>query len=239
MSKVSVYTSGQMAQIDQLPMHRDWMDLTFDRHAYQCFPISLSNRLGWGISYPEDITFIWDGINDSTGDHVKVLSGSKYVHPYRGNRTLSFYTDLTFVGKNNENITLMTMPVPNQFIRGAQCMTTLISSSVLASDLPIAWMITEPNIEITIPANTPVAAVLPISLSDIQSYELEVRNGRPDYEDNGWNERMRERGEASQEKNSKGEWTHFYRDAVDHKGNSIGYHEAKKIIMKVTNNAKN
>jgi hypothetical protein len=239
MDKVLAYTSGHLANVDQLPLHRDWMDITFDRHAYQCFPVSLSNRLGWGISYPEDITFIWDGINDSTGDHVKVLSGSKYVHTYRGNRTISFYTDITFTKENNENLTLLTMPVPNQFIRGAQCMTTLISTSVLASDLPIAWMITEPNIEITIPANTPIAAVLPISLSDIQNHELEIRNGRPDYEDGEWNKRMQDRGAASQEKNSKGEWTHFYRDAVDHTGSSFGKHESKKIIMKVINNAKN
>lgn len=239
MPKVSVYTSGKYATVDQLPMHRDWMDITFDRHAYQCFPISLSNRLGWGISYPEDITFVWDGINDSTPDHVKVISGSNYAHPNRGNRTISFYTDLTFVGEDVENISLLTMPVPNQFIRGAQCMSTVISTSVLASDLPIAWMITEPNIEITIPAGTPVAAIMPLSLTDIQSYELDIRKGRPAYEDNSWNARMRDRGIASQEKNSKGEWTHFYRDAVDHNGDPLGKHEAKKIIMKVTNNAKN
>jgi|688.fasta_scaffold353686_2 hypothetical protein len=239
MPKVFAYTSGQYASIDQLPMHRDWMDITFDRHAYQCFPVSLSNRLGWGISYPEDITFIWDGINDSSADHVKILSGSKYAHPNRGNRTISFYTDLTFVEESGKNLSLLTMPVPNQFIRGAQCMSTLISSSVLASDLPIAWMITEPNIEITIPAGTPVAAILPLSLTDIQSHELEVRNGRPEYEDNKWNTRMRERGEVSQQLNSKGEWTHFYRDAIDHNGDPLGQHEAKKIIMKVTNNAKN
>jgi hypothetical protein len=239
MSKVSVYTSGKYAIIDQLPIHRDWMDITFDRHAYQCFPVSLSNRLGWGISYPEDIVFIWDGVNDSTPNHVKIISGEKYVHPNRGNRTISFYTDLTFVGENNKNLTLLTMPVPNQFIRGAQCMNTLISTSVLASDLPIAWMITEPGIEITIPAGMPVAAILPISLSDIQSHELEIRKGRPDYEDNDWNNRMRDRGEASQKLNSKGEWTHFYRDAIDHNGNPMGEHESKKIVMKVTNNAQN
>ena len=239
MHKVFAYTSGEAAQIEQLPLHRDWMDITFDRHAYQCFPISLSNRLGWGISYPEDITFVWDGINDSTPDHVKILSGAKYVHPNRGNRTISFYTDLIFVGENQKNLTLLTMPVPNQFIRGAQCMTTLISTSVLVGELPIAWMITEPNIEITIPANTPVASVLPISLSDIQSYELEIRNGRPEYEDREWNQRMQDRAQASQEKNVKGEWTHFYRNAVDHMGNAIGEHEVKKIVMKVANNAKN
>lgn len=239
MKKISVHTSGDLATIDQLPMHRDWMDITFDRHAYQCFPISLSNRLGWGISYPEDITFIWDGINDSTPDHVKILSGQKFVYSGRGNRTISFYTGLTFVDKENESLSLLTMPVPNQFIRGTQCMTTLISPSVLQGDLPIAWMITEPNIEITIPANTPVAAVLPISLSEVQEYSLEVTEDRPEYETDDWRKNMSERGDASQKMNSAGEWTHFYRDAVDHNGSPAGKHEAKKIVMKVSKDANN
>ena len=233
MKKVLAYTSQNDAVVDQLPMHRDWMDITFDRHAYQCFPISLSNRLGWGISYPEDITFIWDGINDSTPNHMKIISGSKYVHSNRGNRTISFNTGITFLGENNKNVTLLTMPVPNQFIRGAQCITTLISTSVLESELPIAWMVTEPNIEITIPANTPIAAILPISLSDIQDHDLEIRSGRPEYQDNAWLENSRKRGEASQAMNSKGEWTHFYRDAVDHNKCPVGNHESKKIVMKV------
>jgi hypothetical protein len=234
MKKVLAYTSENSASVDQLPMHRDWMDITFDRHAYQCFPISLSNRLGWGISYPEDITFIWDGVNDSTPDHVKILSGHKYARSNRGNCTVSFNTGITFIGENNENLTLLTMPVPNQFIRGAQCMTTLISTSVLQGELPMAWMITEPNVEITIPANTPVAAVLPISLSQIQDHDLEVILGVPEFQtDPAWQENAAQRGEAAQAMNSKGEWTHFYRDAVDHNKCPVGNHEAKKIIMKV------
>lgn len=211
------------------------MDLTFDRHAYHCFPVSLSNRLGWGISYPEDIVFIWDGINDSTGDHVKILSGEKYAYSGRGNRTISFNTDLTFVTEKNDTLSLLTMPVPNQFIHGAQCMTTVISPSALSGELPIAWMITEPNIEITIPAGTPVASVLPISLSRIQDYPITVKGGRPEYEDDSWSQRMRDRGDKSQELNMAGTWTHFYRDAVDHNGEKLGSHEVKKIIMEVKN----
>lgn len=239
MKKVTAYKNAYSGNIDQLPMHRDWMNETFDKHAYQCFPISLSNRLGWGISYPEDITFVWDGVNDSTPDHVKILSGQQYVHPNRGNRTISFNTGITIVGENNENLTLLTMPVPNQFIRGAQCITTLISTSVLESELPIAWMITEPNIEITIPANTPIASVLPISLSQIQEHDLEVISGKPGFQTDEWQENNRKRGEASQKMNSAGEWTHFYRDAVDHNKRPVGSHESKKIIMKVTDSAKN
>lgn len=210
------------------------MDFTFDRHAYQCFPVSLSNRLGWGISFPEDITFIWDGVNDSTSEHVTVLKGEEYTHPGRGNRTISFYTGITFDSPDQEDLSLLTMPVPNQFIRGAQCMTTIISPSVLQGELPVAWMITEPNIEITIPAGTPIAAVIPISTGAVQGYELNVARGNAPYmEDELWKTKMRDRGDVSMELNMAGTWTHFYRDAVDHNGNPDGKHESKKIIMRV------
>lgn len=233
MPEVNVYTGGKYAKIDQLPLQRDWMDITFDRHAYQCFPVSLSNRLGWGISFPEDISFIWDGVNDSTAEHVKVLAGEKYVHTGRGNRTISFNTDLTFELEGNKTWSLMTMPVPNQFIRGAQCMTTIISPTALQGELPIAWMITEPSIEITIPANTPIASIIPISLAELQKYPILVKKGRPKYENDKWSTMMKGRGEKSQELNMAGKWTHFYRDAIDHNGDKMGDHEVKKITMRV------
>ena len=235
MKDITVYKlGGHSANIDQLPLKRDWMDATFDRHAYQCFPVSLANRLGWYLSFPEDISFIWDGINDSTSSHISILSGEKYVHPHRGNRTISFNTGIYFSSK--KNVSLLTMPVPNQFIEGTQCFTTLLSTSVLENDFPLAWIVNKANEVITIPANTPIAAILPISLKDVQSYSLNVVEGTPElWKTAEWSERMQNRAAASQEKNSVGDWTHYYRDAIDHTGESVGEHEAKKIVMKVTN----
>lgn len=239
MKEISAYRlSEDSANIDQIALHRDWMDLTFDRHAYQCFPISLANRLGWGISFPEDISFIWDGINDSTSEHIKVLSGHKYVHTGRGNRAISFNTGIYF--ESPKNVSLLTMPVPNQFIEGTQCFTTLISTSVLQSDFPIAWIVNKANEVITIPANTPIAAVMPISLKETQSYKLTVKRTAPSlWRDPEWNKRMQGRSAASQSMNSVGDWTHFYRDAVDHEGVKIGEHEAKKIILEVSEEKQN
>jgi hypothetical protein len=101
------------------------MDNTYDRHAYNCFPITLTNGLGWGISFPEDISFIWDGVFDSTSEHIKILSGEKYVSTSRGQATVSFDTGLLF--RTDEDTSLLTMPVPNQFIPGATAFTTLLA----------------------------------------------------------------------------------------------------------------
>ncbi len=216
------------ANIEPLVATRQWMDETAERHAYMCFPLSISNRLGWGISFPEDISFIWDGITDTTSDHVKVLKGHRYVSTGRGNATISFSTGLIF--KTDENTTTLAMPVPNLFVRGAQAYTTLISTSFYMPELPLAWRMTEPNVEITIPAGQPVAAVLPISLTKLQEdYTLELLDTKPD--EAYWAE-IKKYGNAAQAKNEVGDWSKMYRDAVDYNGEKAGTHEVKSLKLK-------
>jgi len=230
---ISVYREpNSPTQLDQLPMTRDWMDLTFDRHAYQCFPVSMANRAGLGISFKEDVSFVWDGINTSSDHHIRIIKGENFAHSKRGNRTVSFDTGLYFSPESN--LSLMTMTPPNIFLDGIQCISTIVSTSALVGTFPIALMVTKPNVEIIIPAGTIIASILPISLSELNNIEIDIISKRPDFmSDANWNNRMRERGEASQKLNSKGEWTHFYRNAVDHNGEPYGEHEAKRIIMKV------
>jgi hypothetical protein len=125
---------------------------------------------------------------------------------------------------------MVAMPVPNLFVRGAQCYTTLISTSFYIHMLPLAWRLTEPNVEIHIPAGTPVAAVLPISLTNLQDdYELEILEGLPEQE--YWQE-IRKYGDIQEIKNGVGDWSKMYRDAVDYRGESVGEHETKSIKLK-------
>ncbi len=229
MRKFSVRkTNPGAANIEQLPGAREWMDETQGKHAYMCFPLSVTNRLGWGISFPEEISFIWDGITDTTPDHVKILSGHKYVSTVRGNATVSFYSGLIF--KTDPETSTLTMPVPNLFVRGAQCYTTLISTSFYMPELPLAWRITEPNVVITIPAGQPIAAVLPISLTSLQEdYVLEVD---PTYPGNEYWDEVKKYGDEAEIKNGVGDWSKMYREAVDYRGNKVGQHETKSIKLK-------
>lgn len=216
------------ANIEPLVATREWMDETIEKHAYMCFPLSVSNRLGWGISFPEDISFIWDGITDTTPDHIKILKGHGHATTGRGNATVSLNTGLIF--KTDELTTTMAMPVPNLFVRGAQCYTTLISTSFYMPEFPLAWRVTEPNVEITIPAGQPVAAILPISLTNLQeNYTLEIVDEYPDH--NYWEE-VKRYGDAAQEKNGVADWSKMYREAVNYNGESVGSHEVKALRLK-------
>lgn len=220
-------TDPELGRVSPLTITREWMDETWESHAYHCFPVSLANGLGWGISFPEDISFIWDGISDSTSEHVKILKGEKYAYSGRANGTISFKTGVMF--KTESNFSLLSMPAPNYFIPGAQAFTTIISSSFFKGDLPCAWMITQPNVEITIKAGTPVIAIMPIDLAGLQNSEIEFQDlstlpamefSQHDY------------GQAVYEINKEGRWTDFYRNAKDHLGNTIGQHQVKAIRLK-------
>jgi hypothetical protein len=228
MQQINVYKADLSVNLKQTRLKRDWMDETDNAHAYHCFPVSLANSIGYEISFPKEISFIWDGISDSTSEHVTILSGNEYVSSGRANATISFNTGLFF--KTDENITLLGMPVPNLFIDGVQSFTSLISSSFYINSFPCAWRITRANEVITIPANQPIVTILPIPLKQISNIEMNIYKGKQDLEFMEYN---KEYGNAAQKINSSGDWTDWYRNATDHTGNTIGTHELKSIKLKI------
>ena len=223
--------SENSADISQMPVKRWWMDDTYDKHAYQCFPLALTNRLGWAVSFPEDISFIWDGISDSSPDHIKVLSGNKYVGLQRANATVSFNIGIRFTTENN--VTLLTMPPSNYFVDGATCFTTLISTSFFDGPLPIVYRVTQPNKVITIKANTPICTIVPISLSELQNSEVvfEINEKKKDtvleINDSASVYEIRDNILSS------GKWTNFYKNGLNWLGKKVGDHEVKSINLKV------
>ena len=229
--KITVYKNNQTrSKIEQTKVKRDWMDDTLDAHAYKCFPVSMANTIGWSISFLDDIEFIWDGISDTTPDHVTVLSGPVGVPTtVRGNATISFYSGFYF--DTPENVSMLQIVPPNFFVDGATPFTTVISTSVLKEAIPIAWRITRPNTVIKIPAGMPVATFIPISLKEYQNVELEIKDKV--FENMDWEEKEK-RQKVWDEITKKGGFTNFYRDAVDYLGNSLGSHELKSLKLKIT-----
>ncbi len=231
MYKVTAYKNNNSANISQINIKRDWMDNTVDGHAYKCFPVTLANGLGWGLSFPKDISFVWDGISDTSGNHVKILEGEEYCYTERANATISFKTGIVF--ETDKDVSLLQMPVPNMFIDGAQAFTTIISTSFFKGEFPCALRITKPFTKITIKANQPFISIVPISLSYLQNSIIEIDN----YKNIKNNVVLKEEEHVKivKEKTDSGKWTNFYRDAVNYKGQKIGEHEVKAIRLYVNN----
>ena len=226
MSKFEVISTNEnSAKIEQLSIKRKWMDDTAQAHAYHCYPVSLANSVGWSLSFPVDISFIWDG--GYVKDSVKVLEGNSYVYTGRENATLSFYTGLVF--QTNEDYSVFMYNPQNYFKEEWETIAAVISTSFYKNNLPLAIRVKKANEKITIKAGEPVASLIPISLTNLQNIELEYFDGNISQ---GRNNEAKAYGEKSQEINISGRWTDFYRNATDHEDNKIGNHEVKVLRLK-------
>jgi len=218
---------GHPVKIEQTRIQRDWMDATDNKHAYKCFPVSQANTIGWSISFLHDIEFIWDGISDTSDSHVTILKDEGNIaYTTRANATVSFQSGLYF--KTEQDMSILSISPPNYFIDGASAFTSIISTSFFPDSYPIAWRITKPNTPILIPAGTPVATLIPISVGRLCDVELNIQNKvfiqEPENE-------VLEKAEVWKNIYKEGKFTNFYRDAIKYDGTAIGAHEKKSIKM--------
>ena len=208
------------------------MDETSEGHAYRCFPVTQANVIGYSLSCKEDIEFIWDGINDQTPDHLEIIKAPEGSYSGRGQSSISFNTGLIF--RTEKNFSLLTINPVNYFSNDFETMSNLITTSFYDNPLPLAIKAKNPNKKIMIKSGTPIATIIPISLSFLNNSSIEIF----DYKDP---DRKREKikrsyGEASQVVNSSGKWTDWYRDAVNEKGETLGEHEVKVLKLSVKDN---
>jgi len=228
-------TNYSNMKISPMSIKRDWMDATSEKHAYRCFPVTQANVIGWNISCLDDISFIWNGINDQSGDNVKILQGENTCYTGRGQSSISFNTGLHF--KTTQDFSLFTINPVNYFSEDFETMSSLISISFFDNPLPLSIKARSANKEVLIKAGTPLATIIPISLSTLNNSSIEISEYQDP--DRKKEEANKSYGEAAQEINKAGQWTDWYRNAVNEKGESIGKHEVKTLKLDVIDNRKN
>jgi len=217
---------GNSAILSPLSAKREWAtDLPYP-HAYKCFPITLANQFGWGISFPDDIMFRWNGNYNPFDNNIEVFSGHKWLSFNRGWGIVSFNTGLVF--KTDENLTMLGYPVPNQFIDGFQVFTSLISTSFFQKPYQLAGQITRAKEMITIKAGTPVGAIMPVSLTDINE---STATKKPFADLNMDMQELSDYSDVINKANKNNEITNFYRNATDHKNKKLGNHELRSIKL--------
>ena len=224
---------GSIFEIAPMSVKRIWMDKTSEKHAYRCFPVTQANLIGWSLSCIKDIIFTWDGINDQTPDHVKIASpdGS---YAGRGQSSISLNTGLVF--RTSEDVSIWTINPVNYFSEDFETMSNLISTSFYDNPLPLAIKAKKANIKITISAGTPIATIIPISLTNLNNTSINII----EYSDpqNLRNQAKMNYGDAAQKINSSGQFTNWYRDAINEKNESLGSHEVKTLRLYVNDDTK-
>lgn len=229
MTTINVYKMGNSkAILEQTNIRRDWMDATYDKHAYKCFPVSLANTLGWSISFTEDIEFIRHSDVQMQPDNIEILKGKDICTNSRANNTISFDSGLIF--RTDQNTTMLSITPPNYLLSGVEPFTTLMSTSFYMYPFPIAWHITKQDEVIKIPAGQPVITLLPISLKSLEQTEMIIEDKIDTEEEK---EIKRRYGEKISALGQQGIYTNPYRNATDEEGNSIGEHEVKSLKLVV------
>ena len=222
---------GCIFNIEPMSIKRDWMDLTSENHAYRCFPVTQSNVIGWHLSCSEDIIFTWDGINDQTDQHIKIVSPSG-SYSGRGQSSISLNTSLVF--RTDPDVSIWTIHPVNYFNDDFETMSSVISTSFYDNPLPLALKAKKANVETIIKAGTPIAAIIPISLTHLNNTSIEIVEYKD--EDRSRTNANIAYGEAAQVLNSSGNWTDWYRNAVNEKNESVGSHEVKTLKLYVKDN---
>jgi hypothetical protein len=234
--KISVEkTNGALFDIAPMSIKRDWMNATSEGHAYRCFPVTQANVVGYSLFCNEDINFFWDGINDQTSDHIEIIKAPEGSYGGRGQSSISFNTGLIF--RTEQNVSIFAINPVNYFSNDFETMSNIVSTSFYDNPLPLAIKAKSPNKNVIIKAGTPLATIIPISLSGLNNTLIEVVDYKD--EDRKRLEANISYGDASQVINSAGKWTDWYRDAVNEKAETLGEHEVRVLKLLVEDNTKN
>ena len=220
-------TPDSSFEISPMSIKRRWMDETSENHAYRCFPVTQANVIGYSLSCKDDIEFIWDGINDQTQDHIEIIKAPEGSYGGRGQSSISLNTGLIF--KTDQEVSLLTINPVNYFSEDFETMSNLISTSFYDNPLPLAIKAKKSGEKIIIKSGTPLATLIPISLTQLNNTVITI----VDYKDVE-NKRINANisyGQAAQVLNSSGEWTDWYRNAVNEKQESLGFHETKALKL--------
>lgn len=209
-----------------LPINRKWMDDLPFEGVYRCFPMGLANQMGYGISFPEDISFEWNGTYDGEKGGIKVYSGHRWIHKHRGWATLAISTGLKF--RTPQDVSMLAYPIPNEFYDGFQVYTALLSTSFFKGAWEITLRITEPNKIITIPANTPIGAIMPISLGALNGSTITLKETTQEVL---FDFPTMKQIKTVDDNTKHGRGTGLYRKGVDHNGVKYGEHEVSKIDL--------
>lgn len=160
--------------IEQSRVKRDWMDETYNKHAYQCMPMTAANVSGWELILEEDLVVQWDGENAT----VTVLSGGE-----QNGRQVAFPSIIGIISigmgwtvNTEDGYAMWLTGSPNYFVDGAVPLAATIPSSWWPDEVQMNWKITKVGEPVTFAAGSPFCFFSIYKEDTMPSAEFEVSN---------------------------------------------------------------
>jgi hypothetical protein len=125
---------------------RSWMDMTSERFAYRCIPLSIANASGWELSLPFAFQAAWYG-----GDGMETIQFRSsdprvqhFVTSHFGHGVITFHTGWLF--KTNPGWAVWARGAPNTVKDGIAPLDGLIETDWLPFPFTMNWKFTRPGV---------------------------------------------------------------------------------------------
>lgn len=237
--KISLIRSSPFPfEIRQATVRRDWMDATYNKHAYRCLPVSEANVSGWEILLPHDVVFEWDGSTSvpraiEGGTIARNLNGHEYEQNVVQQSIIGMATFcLGWIFKTPPGVHTWLTGSPNYFVDGAVPLSASLPSDWWPDEVNMSWVITKEKQRIVFPGGSPFAFFnfyRPSLLEEAQFEVLDMwenadlMNSRQAYSD----AKMKKMAEAPWS------WMNGIRTGLDQDGNRIGPRHERHIKLEV------
>jgi hypothetical protein len=201
-------------------MQRDWMDETYNKHAYQCLPMTFANVYGWEIQMEDDLVVQWDGGQNP----ARILSG-EYSSSGRLQAVSSIIgmisIQMSWVIRTEEGYNTWFSGSPNYFIDGAAPLSATIPTWWWPDESQMNWKITKIGEPVVFKAGTPFCFFNVYKNSIMEEAEVSTSNLWDDME------LIQSRAKYGQMKSKNMQdnpwtWTKGIKTGVDADGNKIG-----------------
>lgn len=205
--------------IKQSRLKRDWMDNTYNKHAYRCLPMTTANVHGWELILPQDVVVQLDAVD--TVPRIlsgEMLDGRPLVIPSILN-IVSFCTSWIF--KTEPGYSTWISGSPNYVINGAVPLSASIPTDWWPDEFNMNWYITKVGEPIIFEKGTPFMFFNFYKNDELLDTTFTV--------DGVWEKEdlMKERSEywEAKEKNrveNPWKWMNGIRTGINEKGQTIG-----------------
>jgi len=220
MTKITLTKTHQNPpKIQQSRLKRDWMDETYNKHAYKCLPMSAANVNGWELILQQDVVVQWDGGNTTP----RVLEG-EFLHgrPVIIPSIIGIMSFATGWAINTEEgYDTWITGSPNYFVDGAAPLSATIPSSWWPDEFNMNWKITKIGEPVKFEAGMPFMFFNIYKNDLLENTEISVENL---WDKSELMAKRQSYGDAKMKKLHEQPWTWMngIRSGLDENGSQIG-----------------
>ena len=207
-------------EINQSRFNREWMDNTYNKHAYQCLPMTVANVYGWEIVMEEDLVVQWDG-----GNTPPIILSGEITSSGRVQAISSIIgmisINMGWVINTEDGYNTWVTGSPNYFVDGATPLTATLPSYWWPDESQMNWKITKIGEPVTFAAGTPFCFFNIYDNSILENTEIVTSNL---WDDKELMESRVRYGELKTKNRYENPWTWTkgIRTGIDADGNKIG-----------------